>query len=32
MAEPVNSETRLFEMNAAVKCGGHFEAPKKATR
>ena len=29
MAEPVNSESRLFEWNSAVKCGGHFEAPKQ---
>jgi hypothetical protein len=25
MAEPINSEMRLFELNQSVKCGDHFE-------
>ena len=25
MADPVNSESRLFELNDSVKSGGHFE-------
>src|ERR1700733_13595047 len=26
MADPINSESRLFELNSSVKSSGHFEA------
>jgi hypothetical protein len=29
MADPINSESRLFELNNGVKSGGHFEASRQ---
>ena len=29
MAEPIYSESRLFEMNKGAKCGGHFKESRQ---